>query len=272
MKPAAAPAVTPPSMPLGRLTVLGLSTLAGLALIALLTAALGGSHAAIILLDYRDATPPGHPFVYPFTIQNLTHIFLAIGIGELLLRWQVARREGAFLREGLLPEDYETVLQSHDLPDIRRRVAGRSDGEHGFLPGLIDLCILQFQASRSVDQTVSVLNSALDLLSDRVDLRYGLLRYIVWVIPTIGFIGTVVGISLSLSQIDATNPDLGRVTASLGMAFYTTLVALVESAVLVLLLHLVQAREEQAVNDAGRYVLTHLINRLYAGGGLPAQG
>jgi hypothetical protein len=45
----------------------------------------------------------------------------------------------------------------------------------------------------------------------------------------------------------------------------------VESAVLVLLLHLVQAREELAVNGAGRYVLTHLINRLYAGDGPPAR-
>jgi biopolymer transport protein ExbB/TolQ len=76
-----------------------------------------------------------------------------------------------------------------------------------------------------VDQTVSVLNSALSLLSDSVDLRYSLLRYIVWVIPTVCFTGTVVGISLSLTQIDQTAPDIGRVTASLGIAFYTTLVA-----------------------------------------------
>jgi hypothetical protein len=93
---------------------------------------LGRGEAAIILLGYHDVTPPGYPFVYPFTIQNLMHIFLAAGLCDLLLRWQVTRRESAFLREGLLPEDYETVIQSHDLPDIRRRVAGRSNGEHGF--------------------------------------------------------------------------------------------------------------------------------------------
>jgi len=255
-----------------RALVLGIALVGVLAFIALLTAALGGSHAAIILLGYRDATPAGYPFVYPFTIQNLLHLFLAAGLGELYLRGQAARREQVFLREGLLPEDNETVLQSRDLPAIRRRVAGRSDGEHGFLPGLVELCVLQFQASRSVDQTVSVLTSALELLSERVELRYSLLRYIVWVIPTIGFIGTVVGISLSLTQLDASHPDLNRVTAALGMAFYTTLVALVESALLVLLLHLVQTREERAVNDAGRYVLTNLINRLYAGGDSPAEG
>ncbi|WP_245537418.1 hypothetical protein [Thiocystis violascens] len=49
------------------------------------------------------------------------------------------------------------------------------------------------------------------------------------------------------------------------MSFNTTLVALAESAALVLLLHLVQAQEELAVNQAGHYTLINLINRLYAG-------
>ena len=159
------------------------------------------------------------------------------------------------------------VLQSHDLPPLRARVAGLYDGEQGFLPGLIDLCILQFLASRSVDQTVSVLNSSLELLMHRVDLRYTLLRYLTWVIPTVGFIGTVVGIALALAMIDpsAAVQPLGNIALALGVSFYTTLVALVDSAILVLLLQLVQAREELAVNAAGRYVLVNLINRLYSG-------
>ncbi len=158
------------------------------------------------------------------------------------------------------------VLQSHDLPPIRARVAGHYDGEQGFLPGLIDLCILQFLASRSVDQTVSVLNSSLELLMHRVDLRYTLPRYLTWVIPTVGFIGTVVGIALALAMIDpsAAVQPLGAIARALGVSFYTTLVALVDSAILVLLLQLVQAREELAVNAAGHYVLVNLINRLYS--------
>ena len=49
------------------------------------------------------------------------------------------------------------------------------------------------------------------------------------------------------------------------LTMMATLVALVESAILVLLLHLVQAQEELAVNRAGHYTLVNLINRLYAG-------
>lgn len=101
----------------------------------------------------------------------------------------------------------------------------------------------------------------------RVDLRYTLLRYLTWVIPTVGFIGTVVGIALALAMIDpsAAVQPLGEIARALGVSFYTTLVALVDSAILVLLLQMVQAREELAVNAAGRYVLVNLINRLYSG-------
>ena len=248
--------------------VLVLSILLAAGCIALLTWLLpAGSPAALVILDYQASPPPAYPFVYPFTIQNLTHLLLFIGLGEIYRRWRAAVQEEALLTQGLLPEAYTVVLQSHDLPTLRARVAGLYDGERGFLPGLIDLCILQFLASRSVDQTVSVLNSSLELLMHRVDLRYTLLRYLTWVIPTVGFIGTVVGIALALAMIDpsAAVQPLGEIARALGVSFYTTLVALVDSAILVLLLQLVQAREELAVNAAGRYVLVNLINRLYSG-------
>jgi biopolymer transport protein ExbB/TolQ len=88
-----------------------------------------------------------------------------------------------------------------------------------------------------------------------------------WVDAICGFIGTVIGIALALAMIDpsAETQPLGEIARALGVSFYTTLVTLVESAILVLLLHLVQAREELAVNQAGHYTLVNLINRLYAG-------
>ena len=68
-----------------------------------------------------------------------------------------------------------------------------------------------------------------------------------------------------LSVSSAAVQPLGQIALALGVSFYTTLVALVDSAILVLLLQLVQAREELAVNAAGRYLLVNLINRLYSG-------
>ncbi|MBF0376730.1 MAG: MotA/TolQ/ExbB proton channel family protein [Desulfamplus sp.] len=247
----------------GRLTVLGISIMAGCVFVGVLWNLIGDTMAGIILLDSQsELFKP----VFPITIQNIMHIQFFIGLGELYVRWRVAVREKAFVSKGYLPEDDETVLQFSDLGPIRRQVAAQFDGEHGFLPSLIDLCILQFQSSRSIDQAVSVLNSSLELIAHRVDLRYSMIRYIVWVIPTFGFIGTVIGISYTLAIVNPQDPKLQELTKSLSVAFNTTLIALILSAILVLLLHIVQRIEEESVNNAGYYTLRNLINRLYTGG------
>lgn len=244
-----------------RLIVLLIALVIGCLFIGLLTLLLGDSEAAVVVLDRNSEF-----FPYPFTIQNLMHLLFFVGLGEIYVRWRVAKRELSFVEHKFLPEDDQTVLQSHDLGPIRRRVAKAFDGEHGFLPSLIDLCILQFQSSRSIDQAVSVLNSSLELIAHRVDLRYAMLRYLAWVIPTVGFVGTVVGIAITLAHVDPVKPDLKQLTVSLAVSFNTTLIALLLSAILVLCLHGVQALEEKSVNLAGHYTLRNLINRLYVPG------
>jgi biopolymer transport protein ExbB/TolQ len=222
---------------------------------------LSAERLGIMLLDY-----PSRHFPYPFTIQNFMHVLFFIGLGELFVRWRVGRREMGFLKRRYLPEDDETVLQFTDLGPIRRQVSKVFDGEHGFLPSLIDISVLQFQASRSVDQTVSVMNHALELIANRVDLRYGLIRFIAWMIPTVGFIGTVYGLGASLYEAGAAAEiDVQTTARTLGVGFDCTMVALIQSAILVFAMHLVQENEETAVNLSGGYCLRNLINRLYTG-------
>jgi biopolymer transport protein ExbB/TolQ len=182
----------------------------------------------------------------------------------LYVRWRVASRELGFLRRRFLPEDERSLLQLADLSPIRLRVAREFDNEHGFLPYLLDLGILQLQTSRSLDQAVAVINSSLELIQHRVDLRYGLIRYIAWLVPTLGFIGTVMGLGASLAGVPKDgNISLYEIAHTLSLGFDCTMVALVESAVLVFLLHIVQEKEEISVNLAGTYTLRNLINRVY---------
>lgn len=243
-----------------RSTAIVLALLASVVFIGFLTFVLP-DRAAVLVLDY-----PSKHFFYPFTIQNIMHVVFFVGLGALFVRWRIAVRENNFLRAHFLPEDDRTVLVSHDLGPIRRRVANLFDHDNGFLPSLIDLAILQFQSSSSVEQAAGVMNQQLDLISNRVEMRYGLVRFIAWVVPTLGFIGTVYSLGASLSSAgDPNKPlDLHDVAKTLGVGFDCTMVALVESAILVFLLHLVQEREESALNGAGDYTLRNLINRLYA--------
>ncbi len=220
--------------------------------------------AAEVLLDVSRST-------YPLTVQNVMWLVFALGIGELIVRGRDASAERAQLGRGYLPEDETTILQAPELRGIyaaaREATRPGAPAQDRFLPRLIQRVVAQFQTNRSVDQANAILNSSLELCLHEIDLRYSMVRYVVWAIPTLGFIGTVIGISLALAfagSVDIQDPSLlAELTERLAVAFNTTLLALVMSAVLVLIQHVVQAYEERALNQAGQYCLDNLINRLY---------
>lgn len=254
------------------LTVTGAGA-AGVVWIGLLTVLLWGAPAdhmgAALLLGLHSAFPP-----YPFTIQNVMWLVFFLGFGELVARHRAGGEEGAQLARGLLPEDDTAMLGQVDLRPVYEGIRKSDpDGEY-WLQRLLSSVILQFQSNGSTDQVNAVFNSLVDLFQHEIELRYNLLRYLVWLIPTLGFIGTVVGIALALGEAgamfagaaagEAAPPELMQnLTRELGVAFYTTLLALLQSAVLMATMHVVQGREEGALNRVGQYCLRNLVNRLY---------
>lgn len=208
--------------------------------------------------------------IYPFSVQNLMWIVFFVGLGDLWLRLEATRRAQEQLQQRYLPEDEETVLVAGDLAGIYRRVRKLGGADRGeVLPRLIQRVALQFQTSRSIEQASVLLNSSLELFMHELELRYSLLKYLMWLLPTLGFIGTVMGISRALEFAAGYGPDTGQLlpelTGKLGVAFYTTLLALIMSGLLVFFIHLVQGREERLLNRAGHYCLDNLVNRLYEG-------
>ncbi|MGU3480151.1 MotA/TolQ/ExbB proton channel family protein [Methylobacterium sp. D48H] len=205
---------------------------------------------------------------FPYSVQNGMWIAFCIGLGELLVRFVAAKREFKQLRSGFLPEDDTIILQSDDLPGLYRNLKSNTRATACFLPRLISRCILQFQASKSTAESASLLNTSVEMFLHEVDLRYNMIRYICWVIPSLGFIGTVVGIGRALEH--AGDPAhisdanlLTDVTGMLAVSFNGTFLALVMASILVLLQNIAQSKEEHALNLAGQYCLDNLVNRLY---------
>ncbi|MBZ2163566.1 MotA/TolQ/ExbB proton channel family protein [Alteromonas stellipolaris] len=210
--------------------------------------------------------------MFPATLQNLMWLMFFIGLGEMWVRHNRSAKELEQLKLYILPEEDDVMLRAKDLVPIYTGICERKVAQHFFVQRLTKRVILQFQGSNSADQANSLMNSSLELMQHEIELKFNMLRYLVWLIPTLGFIGTVVGIALALSSAadmpdvsdtDAIREWLGLLTTDLGLAFNTTLVALIMSAILVFLLHIVQAREEMALNNAGQYCMDNLINRLY---------
>ena len=244
-----------------RISIAGVSVLLAVITVVGLNLFLKGGETAGMLLVNKSS----NEFV-GISEQACMWVFFYLGLGELILRFVESGREERQVRRKLLPEDERVVLTSKEIPALYERSKKAGDS---YLPRLIMRITRQFQASKSAAQANSVLDSSLDLFLHEIDLKYNLLRYIMWVIPTVGFIGTVRGIALGLSsaaaESKAGNSDdlLFVVSSDLSVAFYTTMLALIMSGVLVLLMHVCQGREESALNRNGQYCIDHLINKLY---------
>ena len=101
---------------------------------------------------------------------------------------------------------------------------------------------------------------------ERLDSELSMVRYIVWAIPSIGFIGTVRGIGQALGlAYQAMEGDITGITQSLGVAFNSTFVALLLSLVLMLLVHQIQLLQERLVLESQDYCGTRLIRYLETG-------
>lgn len=223
------------------------------------------SPAAVVLLDRQSAA-----FPYPLTVQNLMHLMFALGVGDVLVRFHAARDAVRQIDKRLLPQA-GGLLSDAALGELHERVTLDGAGNNRHIHRLIHRVILQYDATGSVGEAHAVLNSSVEYFQHEIALRYNVLKYLTWLLPTLGFIGTLIGISLALASA-GTLPDLSdqealeewinALTSGLGVAFYTTLVALALSAVLMLLSNLASGKEERALNDTGQYCLDHLINRL----------
>ena len=222
---------------------------------------------SVILVDWRTTVNADHSVTkenHWFSVQAFMWLAFFAGLGELWIRRCAVRSEVWLLKIGMLPEDERTMLTSEKLAPLYLRA--RNTAPEAMLPTLLRRLIMEFRKSLSVDRVSNVMGVSLDLMLHQLDLRYTMLRYLVWIIPTLGFLGTVIGIADALAFVGSGQAPMDELltptTMKLGVAFYTTLLALIQSGVLMLGLNLIQAADEQALNNAGQYCLDNLVIRL----------
>lgn len=161
------------------------------------------------------------------------------------------------LSEGMtiLPEDtreFTRPLQA--LPEAQ---------QEALLPRSLLAALHRFSSTRNVQDASEAVKAVCDAESDRLDSELSMIRYIAWAIPSIGFIGTVRGIGDALGQAyKAVEGDIAGVTASLGVAFNSTFIALVISIVLMFLMHQLQLIQERLVLDTNNYCDQRLLRHL----------
>ncbi|MBL8818992.1 MAG: MotA/TolQ/ExbB proton channel family protein [Planctomyces sp.] len=99
-----------------------------------------------------------------------------------------------------------------------------------------------------------------DLATERLHQSFALMRTVTWAIPILGFLGTVIGITVAIANVTPEQLDssLPEVTAGLAIAFDTTAQALGMSIVLVFGAFLVERGEQSILNEIEQFGIDSL--------------
>jgi biopolymer transport protein ExbB/TolQ len=186
----------------------------------------------------------------------------------LASRWLEVRRQRRAFGLELLPTDVGFVI----LPDdarVRQREVEQKAARGGpyMLAHMIRLALIKYAVSRSGRDVAETVRTQADVEMGRLVSGMGVVHYLAWAIPAIGFLGTVRGLAQSLTLGGQTQLEIGQfikgATDHLNVAFDCTLIALAFSLITMFLLHMVQRDEEALVIDCQQYCLEHLVTRLY---------
>jgi biopolymer transport protein ExbB/TolQ len=186
----------------------------------------------------------------------------AMAIMGLKLRQSVEQRR--LLRRSLLEVTEGTSILPEDTRKFARPLQALPEEQRDFLlPRALLTALQRFGSTRNIQDAAAAVRDVCDVESDRLDSELSLVRYIVWAIPSIGFLGTVRGIGDALGQAQrAVEGDIVGVTVSLGVAFNSTLIALVVSMIIMFLMHQLQLVQERLVLDTQNYCDQNLVSHL----------
>jgi len=215
---------------------------------------------------HRVMTALGGNFFGGGYIQAITYFAFFWGMFEIRWFFYLNKKERRFFSYDILPTDEFITLDAHHINKIRLKVSEylrdrKYDNERKFyLARVINKACTKFRSNQSISETFEVVASQCRINATKAESKQSLIRYVAWAIPSIGFVGTILGISQSL--VIANSGDIETITATLGVAFDTTLIALILSLVLMFFVHNLQEDTEHLHTDVEEYVVDKFINRI----------
>ncbi len=173
-----------------------------------------------------------------------------VGLAALVLRGIDLVGQRRQFREPLLGP----IPQGGEDPAAATDLAASLPASDGYLPRRLREALDLVTRTGSAEGLEDHLKYLADIDASRASQGYGLVRFIVWAIPIMGFLGTVIGITVAIANLSPTQlENISGVVAGLGTAFDTTATALALSMLLMFLQFVLDRSEQQLlarVDDA----------------------
>jgi len=171
------------------------------------------------------------------------------------------------------PVDPEIDLTDDEqIQDLRNSLVDNAAYSWSILLNRTDRLLALWLGSKDVGRVATWDASESEHASAASDSTYTTVRVLIWAIPIMGFIGTVMGLGGAISgfgdflagsaELSQIKDAIGTVTMGLGVAFDTTLLALVLSVFLMFPLSAVQRREEDLFGELDSYIDEVLLTQL----------
>ena len=194
-------------------------------------------------------------------------VAIILGFWSLALSFMKAReltRHRRQLDQGLLKVPPGYRILPTDVREYGRRLEELPAGERDLIPArTMRRALKRFGETANVQDAATTVHDYCESESSRLDSELALIRFCVWAIPAVGFVGTVRGIGEALAGAqNALKGDTGPVTSGLGVAFNSTFVALIISIVLMYVIHELQLRQERLVLDTELHVDDTVVSNL----------
>lgn len=200
-------------------------------------------------------------------------LFFFGGIAVLFLKGKKLRFQERALKLSAVPAEPEFVLNETTAATVLNRIHSLVDHpRHFILLNRIDRALSNFKNIGQVNDVSAILRAQAENDEDQIASSYTVVNGLVWAIPVLGFIGTVLGLSLAIGRFTATlqaGGDLAKirdslqgVTSGLATAFESTLVALTFTLILQLVITFQQKREMAFLDECNDYCHSHIVSKL----------
>ena len=241
-----------------RIIRLLISLIAAVAVMAVLVAMTPEQDPPRILVMLGGVLPGG-------IIQGFTYFLFFFGMSEVFHTSRRLSYENDAFSAKLLPEEENWLLSAEDVNQLKLNMQQMERSQKFYLTDLIKKACTKYRLGKSSSEVLGLVEAQIGIYKAKVDSEQSFMRYTAWAIPSVGFIGTVLGIAGALGYADqaGSSEGLKLVTDMLGVAFDTTLVALFLSIILVFSMHFIEKKEEDLFSDMSNYMNENLINRFY---------
>jgi biopolymer transport protein ExbB/TolQ len=229
-------------------------------------------NADTIITHAAEVAAAGGEYVVPRTFfvvikdfeQEACFILMFWAMAIMGYKARTAARESRMLEMPLVSVAEGTRVLPGDAGQLVRPLQSLPENQQSLLlPRALSTTLSRFQVTSSVEAATEAAHSVCESESSRLDSELSMIRYITWAIPSIGFIGTVRGIGAALGKAhEAMAGNIAGVTASLGVAFNSTFVALLISMVVMFFMHQLQLSQERLVLDSYAFCENRLLRFL----------